>query len=162
MFRKNGKTTSLGYPKIDIVLNERDSVELVAIKSASGVDKKEALYRAKNISYSISQKDSLLEFSPEFDIEEGDKWRNQNLRLVLKIPVGKVVYLSPNMKNIIYDIDNVRNVYDGEMLNRRWIMTNRGLECVDCHGLEEYDNNHDIDINVNPPPAPPTIETKYN
>ncbi len=160
MFRKNGKTTSLGYPQFDIVLNDRDSVELVAIKSASGADKKTALYRAKNISYNISQNDSLLEFNPEFDIEEGDKWRNQNLRLVLKIPVGTVIFLSPTMKHIIYDIDNIRNVYDREMLNRRWIMTNRGLECIDCEGLEEYEYDHHIDITPPPAPEPPPIDIK--
>ena len=84
LLKKDGKTTSLGYPKFDIVLNEIDSVELIAIKSASGVDKKEAFYRAKQISYSINQNDSLIEFNPEFDIQNGDKWRNQNLKLVLK------------------------------------------------------------------------------
>lgn len=161
MFRKNGQTTSLGYPTFDIVQNDRDSIELVAIKSASGEDKKIALYRAKHISYGISQKDSLLEFNPEFDIEEGDKWRNQNLKLVMKIPVGTVVYLSPTMKHIIYDIDNVRNVFDKEMLNRRWIMTNRGLECIDCAGLEEYEDIealHEIDVDA--PPAPPALPSE--
>ena len=137
LLKKDGKTTSLGYPKFDIVLNEVDSVELIAIKSASGVDKKEAFYRAKQITYGISQKDSLIEFNPKFDIEVGDKWRNQNVRLVLKIPLGKVVFLSAKMKHIINDIDNVTNTYDPEMVNRRWKMTNRGLKCIDCEGLED-------------------------
>ena len=155
LLKKNGKTTSLGYPKFDIVMNENDSIELVAIKSASGYDKKEALYRAKHISYSIYQKDSLIELNPEFDIEEGDKWRNQNLRLVLKIPVGTVVFLSPSLKHIIYDIDNVTDTYDKEMLNRRWKMTNRGLECIDCDGLEEdMEHLHKVPSVLAPPSVP--------
>ena len=153
LLKKDGKTTSLGYPKFDIVLNEVDSVELIAIKSASGVDKKEAFYRAKQITYGVSQKDSLIEFNPQFDIEVGDKWRNQNVRLVLKIPVGKVVFLSANMKHIIHDIDNVTNTYDPEMVNRRWKMTNRGLECIDCEGLEDYEKHHKYDD----VPTPPTL-----
>jgi len=157
LLKKDGKTTSLGYPRFDIVLNEIDSVELIAIKSASGIDKREALYRAKHISYNISQKDSLIEFNPQFDIQDGDKWRNQNLRLVLKIPVGKVVFLSPKMKHIINDIDNVTNTYDGDMLNRRWKMTTKGLECVDCEGLEDVHKNqeHEVYDDIAPPtPAP--------
>ena len=155
LLKKNGKTTSLGYPKFDIVMNENDSIELVAIKSASGYDKKEALYRAKHISYSIYQKDSLIELNPEFDIEEGDKWRKQNLRLVLKIPVGTVVFLSPSLKHIIYDIDNVTDTYDKEMLNRRWKMTNRGLECIDCDGLEEdMEHLHKVPSVLAPPSVP--------
>ncbi len=155
LLKKDGKTTSLGYPKFDIVLNEIDSVELIAIKSASGVDKKEAFYRAKQISYSINQNDSLIEFNPEFDIQNGDKWRNQNLKLVLKIPVGKVVFLSSNMKHIIHDIDNVTNTYDGDMVNRRWKMTSRGLECMDCEGLNDFVDHHKYDDVLAPPPAPP-------
>jgi hypothetical protein len=152
---------SLGYPKFDIVLNEKDSVELVAIKSASGIDKKEALYRAKQISYGVSQKDSLIEFNPQFDIQDGDKWRNQNLRVVLKIPVGTVVYLATNMKHIIHDIDNVTNTYDGDMVSRRWKMTSRGLECVDCDGLFDHVDNHKYDDVPAVPPIPESIEKEY-
>lgn len=158
LLKKDGKTTSLGYPRFDIVLNEIDSVELVAIKSASGVDKKEAFYRAKQISYGVSQKDSLIEFSPQFDIQDGDKWRNQNLRVVLKIPVGKVVFLSANMKHIIHDIDNVTNTYDGDMVNRRWKMTSRGLECVDCDGLFDHVDHHKYDDIPAAPPIPEPID----
>lgn len=157
LLKKDGKTTSLGYPKFDIVMNEVDSVELIAIKTASGIDKKEAFYRAKQISYGVSQKDSLIEFNPQFDIQDGDKWRNQNLRLVLKIPVGKVVFLSGNMKHIINDIDNVTDTYDGDMVNRRWKMTNRGLECVDCEGLEDYEKVHHKYDDVPAPPASPAL-----
>ncbi|CAN5510784.1 PspC domain-containing protein [soil metagenome] len=162
LLKKNGKTTSLGYPRFDIVMNENDSVELVAIKSASGFDKKEAIYLAKNISYSIEQTDSLIELSPEFDISQGDKWRNQNVRLVLKIPKGKVVFLSPKLKNIINDIDNVTNTYDQDMLNRRWRMTNKGLECIDCKGLEEYMENSGHYDELQPPALPkaPPVEPK--
>lgn len=160
LLKNNGKSTSFGFPTFDIVMNDKDSVELVEIKSASGKDKKEALYRAKHISYSVMQKDSMLELNPQFDIDADDKWRNQNLKLVLKIPVGKVVFLSPGMKHIIYDIDNVNNTYDNDMLGRRWKMTSQGLECVDCEGLEYF--NHEDGAHIPPPPAPAPIEPTKN
>lgn len=150
MFRHNGKSISFGFPTLDVVLNENDSVELIAIRSASGIDKKEALYRAKHINYNINQKDSLIEFNPQFDIDSDDKWRNQNVKLVLKLPKNKVIFLSSSMKHIIYDIDNVSDTYDKDMLNRRWIMTSKGLECIDCEGLENV--VHTIEA-PSPPPA---------
>jgi hypothetical protein len=45
--------------------------------------------------------------------------------------------LTDEMERIIYDIDNVTNTYDGDMVGRRWKMTAKGLECVDCNGLED-------------------------
>jgi hypothetical protein len=46
-----------------------------------------------------------------------------------------MVYLDPSAENIIYDIENITNTYDGDMINRRWIMGETGLRCVDCDGL---------------------------
>jgi phage shock protein PspC (stress-responsive transcriptional regulator) len=157
LLKNNGKSISFGFPELDIVLNENDSIELVAIRTASGTDKKEALYRAKHIRYTINQKDSLLEFNPQFDIDMEDKWRNQNVKLILKIPANKVIFLSPSMKHIIYDIDNVSDTYDKEMLNRRWRMTNKGLECIDCDGL---DNVYHTENRITLPPVPEIPEVK--
>jgi hypothetical protein len=46
----------------------------------------------------------------------------------LEVPVVKNIYLRPGSKHVIYDIDNVTNTYDSEMLGRTWTMTSRGLE----------------------------------
>jgi hypothetical protein len=57
------------------------------------------------------------------------------------------------MEKIIYDIDNVNDTFDSDMVNRRWIMTSRGLECVDCEGLENV-VKHDTILIPNIPPVP--------
>ncbi len=137
----------LGYPTLDIIQSTSDNFELVAIKTANGFDKKEAAYRAKNIDYIITQTDSLIEFNSFFDISATDKLRAQDVRLLLKVPAGKSIFLSKRMEDIIFDIDNVNDALDSDMVNRKWMMTKRGLECVDCDGLE----NAGIPL----PPAPP-------
>lgn len=136
MISKDDKSFRLGYPEMNIVKSETDSFELVAIKSAQGFDKKDATYRAKNINYAITQMDSTILFNSYFDIEALDKLRAQNVKILLKVPVNKFIYLSKRMEKIIFDIDNVNDALDSDMVNRKWIMTNRGLECIDCAGLE--------------------------
>ncbi|MDQ3047594.1 MAG: PspC domain-containing protein [Bacteroidota bacterium] len=142
LLSNGGKTSSFGYPTLDIVYTDSDSIELVAIKSASGPNKKEAAYRANHISYNIIQKDSLLEFDPQFQIEGDNKWRDQGVKLVLKVPRNKVVFIGASMKYIIYDVDNVTNTFDHDMVNRRWLMTKDGLQCIDCDGLDDYRDQH--------------------
>ena len=132
----NDQKVIFGWPKLDIVESETDSFELVMIRSASGSEKREAQMRARNINYSFVQSDSVIEFSPYFEISSEDKFRAQKLKLILKVPKGKVIHLSRNMENIIYDVDNVMEAWDGDMVNRRWIMTAEGLDCIDCKGLE--------------------------
>lgn len=88
-----------------------------------------------------------------------DKLRAQNVKIVLKVPVGKIIYLSTRMEKIIFSIDNINDAFGSDMTNRRWIMTNRGLECIDCSGLENVTHKTEA---IALPPAPPTppIEVK--
>ena len=151
----NERKMIFGWPRLDIIESETDSFELVMIRSASGSEKKEAQMRARNISYGFSQVDSLLEFDPYFEISSEDKFRSQKMKLVLKVPKGKVIYLSRNMDRIIYDVENVLDVWDGDMVNRRWIMTSEGLNCLDCQGLEDRGNRWKEHHEPPAPPAPP-------
>lgn len=158
------KKMVFGYPNLDIVKSETDSFELTVIKSANGPTKKDAQVYARNIRYNFYQTDSLVEFNPYFDIDLGDKFRNQSLRLVLKVPKGKVIFLSKSMNKIIYGIDNIMDVWDGDMVNRRWIMTPEGLDCIDCEGLEDRRvrvdiNPHGIPMEEMGPPPPPVPAT---
>jgi phage shock protein PspC (stress-responsive transcriptional regulator) len=137
---KNG--ISFGYPEVDVEKSETDSFKLLVIKGAQGSTNKEATIRARSISYTFTQHDSILDFNPYFDITKEDKWRDQSVRIVLQVPVGKVIYLNKNMKNIIYDIDNVSNTWDDDMAGRRWVMTRDGLECLDCDGLEKRNSEN--------------------
>jgi phage shock protein PspC (stress-responsive transcriptional regulator) len=154
MMSKDENKFRIGYPEMNIVASETDSFELVAIRTASGYDKKEAVNRAKNIDYSISQVDSTILFNGYFDVMNEDKLRAQDLQLILKVPTNKVIFLSKRMERIIFDIDNVHDALDSDMVNRRWIMTKKGLQCIDCDGLESV-TEHDTLAYPPPPAAPP-------
>lgn len=158
LISKDDEKFRFGYPVMDIVPSETDSVELVAICTANGYDRKDALNRAKNIQYSVSQNDSTILFNGYYDVRNVDKLRAQDLQLILKVPVNKVIYLSKRMERIIFDIHNVNDALDDDMLERRWIMTKRGLQCVDCDGL---DVRAAVDSSMVPaPPAPPAPPRK--
>lgn len=131
----------LGYPIVDIVPSETDSFQLIVIKSANGPDKREASLLARNIGYETLQKDSLLLFNSYFDIAENDKFRAQEVKIILKVPVNSTIYLGKRMERLIFDIDNITNTLDRDMVNRNWKMTPQGLECVDCTGLEATIND---------------------
>lgn len=151
MVSKDEDKYRIAYPEVNIIASETDSFELVAIRLAHGYDKKDAVNRAKNIDYSISQNDSLLMFDSYFDIKTEDKLRAQEIKLLLKVPVNKSIYLSKRMEKIIFDIENVNDALDRDMVNRRWIMTKQGLKCVDCEGLD----NVEIPEIISAPPTPP-------
>jgi hypothetical protein len=87
---------------------------------------------------------------------KNDKWRSQDLEIIIRVPQNKVIYLSKGMEYLINNIENVSNTWDNDMVGRRWIMKREGLTCIDCQGLDNEDTM------VEPPPAPPTPPTHKN
>ncbi len=71
-----------------------------------------------------------------FTVDRIDKYRAQKVKILLRVPVGGEMYLDKSLRKYIYDIDNVQNILDGDMLGRTWEMTSKGLSCVDCDGSE--------------------------
>jgi len=126
----------LGHSHLDVIKSQSDVVELVVVKEAKGSDRKMASERAKNIEYKILVSDSLIVCDQLFRVNHADKFRVQSVKVILKVPVGKIVYLDKTLENMLDDVDNTTNTYDGDMINRRWLMTEKGLKCIDCKGLE--------------------------
>ena len=130
--------------KLDIVPAISDSFSLSQICYARGSSKKIAADHASHISYSFNQIDSTITFNRYFAIEKGEKYRSQKVQLVLHMPVGSRIYLDKSLHRLIYDIDNIENVLDADMLNRTWEMTKEGLKCIDCTGQESKIGDIDV------------------
>jgi hypothetical protein len=69
-------------------------------------------------------------------MNKDDKWCAQKVQLLLRMPVGGKVRFDESLRHLIHDVDNIRNIYDEDMINRTWEMTEKGLACVDCDGSE--------------------------
>lgn len=145
----HGERYLIGHAQLNIIRSQSDEVELVIVKEAKAGTKVIANERARNIAYNAIQKDSSIFFDNVFKVNNADKFRFQDVNVVLKLPVGQVIYLDNSVENLIYDIENVTNTYDGDMIGRRWEMTELGLECVDCEGLDEVDEGKEKVININ-------------
>jgi phage shock protein PspC (stress-responsive transcriptional regulator) len=144
---------NFGYPELDIVKSETDSFDVVIYGEANGKDRKEALHLAKSILYDISQKDSLVEFASYFSVPKDEKWRGQQIHIEVRVPKGKMVYISKNMKSVLSDVHNETDTWDGDMVGRRWIMGAEELRCIDCDGLDsergrKWKRHADIEMNT--------------
>lgn len=133
----DGELVRFGYPDVTIEKAEGDSFRIEVIRIARGFDKKFALNRARNISYHTPVvKDSLVEIYSAASFKTEDKIRAQDVKIIIRVPVGKSVYLTRSIRHLVYDIPNVHDVYDGDMMNRVWVMTQDGLDCGKCEGLD--------------------------
>ena len=49
------------------------------------------------------------------------------------------------MSDVIYDVENVTNTWDEDMLGKKWIMLEDGLTCLDCLGIEGV-SSYELDL----------------
>ncbi len=150
----------LGNASLNVIKSQNGTTDLVIVKEARGNSKDMARLRAKHIVYNVVQQNNEIIFDDLFRVNSLDKFRKQDVTAILRIPVGKVIYLDKSLESLIYDIENVTNTYDGDMVGRRWKMTEAGLVCVDCEGLisvsdhyngkdDDSDADKELNINVN-------------
>jgi phage shock protein PspC (stress-responsive transcriptional regulator) len=123
----DGKEILLGHPRLTIEKANGTEFTLITRKKARGKTMADAQENIEKIVYNFSQKDSSLVFDPYYTLKEEGKWRDQEISLILKVPEGKSVYLDEQMTDIIYDIENVENMWDGDMVGKTWTMTPDGL-----------------------------------
>ncbi|MES2829521.1 MAG: PspC domain-containing protein [Bacteroidota bacterium] len=74
---------------LSIEKSEDGKVSLSQNYSSQGFNFEDALKNAQNIlPYGFLQQDSLLTFSPILQLKKAANWRNQEISMVLKVPVG--------------------------------------------------------------------------
>ena len=118
-------------PTFDIERSESDDIILEVIRRSQGKTRRMAADNAKTFVYQWEVKDSILYLDHFFSLPEGEKWRMPEMDLTLKIPEGFVVHIGDEMDEIIHDIRNRENVWDFDMVDKMWIMTEYGLSQLD-------------------------------
>jgi len=124
---EKGKNKIYLRPELNIIRSNSDKIEFEVVRSARGGSLKNAKNNTGNMDFGWKQVNSELMISPYYTLRKKKKWRNQRLFLTVKLPENKIIYLDPSLKHIIYDIDNITDTYDEDMLGDTWIMTNKGL-----------------------------------
>lgn len=137
----NGKLSVIGYPSLTVSESAGENAELIINRIARGNSKKEANENARAINYSYHQSGNELILDAVFSANSGYKFRTQELDIRLRLPKGKVIYFDKSVKHLLDDIENTTNTWEGNMINRRWQMTDKGLECIDCQDLEDDDDD---------------------
>ncbi len=112
--------------------------------SAKGKTFDVALKHAQNIRYDYLQQDSLLNFSPRLHLNKKVNWRDQEVKITLRVPVGTTLLVNE-------DLDRYLSQYGswscGEHDDRyteftEWQMTADGLKCKE-------DLNRDAPLSTN-------------
>ena len=126
----------------------RSSTASLELKhAASGRNHSEARARAQSFDYPSAQDGEALRLSEYCAEPKESLYRGQDLKVTLRLPTSATVYLDESIENIMYDIRNVQDMYDNDMLGHLWEMTPEGLSCTDCSTIQYY-NTKEIEESI--------------
>jgi phage shock protein PspC (stress-responsive transcriptional regulator) len=110
--------------RVEIEKSDNGKTMMVQTYEAQGKTFPIALRNAQNINYKYVQKDSLITLSPRLQLKKGARWRNQQVHITLKVPVGTHLFLNDILNRYLqfnYFMDTNDSNYS------EWIMTENGL-----------------------------------
>ena len=130
---------------INLYIEASDSAEayIKLKKKASGRTRLIAKENAKEIDYDFNQKGNVLSLNNYFLTDTDNGYRNQDLRLTVYIPKGQIIYIDKSNRSFLGWIDTIENLSRRDMLEHYYIMTDKGLDCLDCIDESENENEED-------------------
>lgn len=87
----------LNNVRVNIVQSKDSSYHIYRVKIGRGNTREKAAGVAEKIDFEISQQDSVLLLPRGFAISDQEKFRNQQVLVVIEVPVGKRILLSDNL-----------------------------------------------------------------
>ena len=88
-FSKNQDSIMMNNMRVRLVRSNDSFFHASAVKNSSGSNPDLAESLANRINFRVSQSDSLLYLPKGFTVTKNDKFRNQQITLVIEVPVGK-------------------------------------------------------------------------
>jgi phage shock protein PspC (stress-responsive transcriptional regulator) len=111
LFGANLDSIFVNTVRVDVVKSNDNDFHVTKVKFSRGKDPVTARNTAEKISFPISQNDSVLYLPKGFSISKSERWRAQQVLLILQVPVGKRFFLDKSISR--YDWFEVRYNHRG-------------------------------------------------
>lgn len=138
---------------VDVKMTDKATAYVKIRKESDGKNRLTANKDAESIEYKFNLTEKNLLLNGYFLSDLKNKFKDQLIDITVYLPVNSVVYLDRSTQTYLNDVDNVQNIYDGDMPKHYFKMTENGLECLDCDSSifgDDYKNNKgNFKLNIN-------------
>lgn len=137
---------------VDIKSTDKATGFVKIRKESDGKNRLTANNDAESIEYKFNLTEKNLLLNGYFLSDLKNKFKDQLIDVTIYLPINSVVYLDGSTQTYLNDVDNVQNIYDGDMPKHYYKMTENGLECLDCdpsiYGDDFKNNNEKFNLNI--------------
>ncbi|MBS1665800.1 MAG: PspC domain-containing protein [Bacteroidetes bacterium] len=179
LYGDNFDSLLLNTVKLKIVQSKDTAFHVHRIKLSRGYTTAQARELANKISFDVTQQDSLLLLPRGFGVGQHEKFRNQQVLLIVEVPVGKKIEMSNDINNYSWFNFHMRGPHGFGYVNDddefddwsdsyswragiEYIMTKNGLKRTDNRSDEDNnDDNEEFNNKPTPPASPAGNEKGY-
>lgn len=128
--------------RVDVKKSNSDESYFILQKKSRGKNKNRANNNGKKIKYNYEVLDNTLVLDAFFLSDFKNMWKDEEINITLFIPKDITVYFDHSTKNFLSNVGNDADIYDKDMANSHYIMTESTLKCTDC--LEEIEEEKKV------------------
>lgn len=131
------------YIKVDVRKSNTEESYFIIQKESKGKNKSRARINSKKIKYNYKIVDNTIVLDAYFLSEYRNLWKDEEINVVFYIPENVTIFFDNSSKHFLSNIDNDKDIYDKDMANHHFIMTDKTLKCSDCD-VESEENTFEF------------------
>ncbi|WP_439131651.1 PspC domain-containing protein [Polaribacter sp.] len=136
--------------KVDVRKSNTDENYFVIQKESKGKTRSKAKENAKQINYNYDVSGKTLVLDAYFLSDYKNFWKNEEINIIFYLTENTVIYFDNSVKNFLYRVENEEDIYDKDMGNHHFKMTDKTLTCTDCkvEKKEDKEDKNETDANI--------------
>ncbi|PQJ82380.1 PspC domain-containing protein [Polaribacter glomeratus] len=128
--------------KVDVKRSATDESYVIIQRESRGKNKSNASKNAQNIKYKYEIIDNTIVLDAYFLSAYKNMWKDEEINVTIYVVENAIVYFDNSTKNFLDDVDNETEIYDKEMVNHYFLVTESTLKCTDC--VAEIEEEKDV------------------
>ena len=123
--------------RLDVKKSNTGYAYFIVQKESYGRSRITASKNAEKIQYDYTITDNEIVFDAFFLSDLKNIFKDEEIDITVFIPVNSTIYFDSSVKNFLSNVKNKGNIYDKEMVDHHFKMTNTVLKCTDCIAVSQ-------------------------
>jgi len=128
---------------VDVRKSEDNTAYFIVKKESKGKNRRDANRNAESVKYNFKIEDNTLILDAYFLTKYRNMWKDEEVDIIIYLPENANIYFDNTTKYFLNNVDNETDIYDRDMANHYFIMTDETLSCTDCEEIEEKVEEND-------------------
>ena len=128
---------------VDVKKSNSDESYIIIQKESRGQNRSNANSNSKKINYKYEVINNTIVFDAYYLSAFPNMWKDEEINITLFIPENITVYFDNSTKYFLDDVKNEGEIYDKDMVDHHFIMTDSTLKCTDC--IDEIEEIEEIE-----------------